>query len=185
VLQDDVRQVLQRRDVPAPGPTVTPSRGVDVVAAADEGSGVRISANSRDGGTVLVDRLNWPGYTATTGDGRAVEVREGPLGLVEIVVPPGSTVVHLDYDVPGLRTGLVALTLTLLVALAHQLLWRRRRTAPSGPRIPTAPAPRTSAEATRTARTASVPPIPSARVTLPSQKSVSAPPRAEPERATT
>ena len=185
VLQDDVRQVLQRRDVPAPGPTVTPSRGVDVVAAADEGSGVRIAANSRDGGTVLVDQLNWPGYTATTGDGRAVEVREGPLGLVEIVVPPGSTVVHLDYDVPGLRTGLVALTLSLLVALAHQLLWRRRRTAPSGPRIPTAPAPRTPATAPRTARTASVPPTPSARVTLPSQKSVSAPPRAEPERATT
>ena len=166
VLRDDVRQVLQRRDVPADGPTVTPSRGVDVLEVAEAGLGVRISARSRDGGTVLVDRLNWPGYRASTADGSAVEVREGPLGLVEIVVPPGAGDIHLEYEVPGLRAGLVALTLSLLVALVHHLLWRRRPARPAALRIP---APRN----------------PSARVTLPSQKTVFAPSRAETDRPTT
>jgi hypothetical protein len=89
-----------------------------------------------------------------------VEVGEGPYGLLELTVPPGAADVHLEYDIPGLRPGLVALTLGLLVALGHQLLWRR-------------------------ARRATVPPASSARVTLPSHESVSAPPRAEAHRPTT
>jgi hypothetical protein len=185
VLKDDVRQVLQRRDVPAPGPRVTPSRGVEVVGAADEGQGVRVSVHSASGGTVLVDRLDWPGYSATTDDGAAVDVHEGPLGLVELAVPAGSTVIHLGYEVPGLRTGLVAATLGLLVGLAHQLVWRRRRAgvARHGSAASTAlPRP---ADAPLPVPAMPVPRTSSARVTLPSQKSVSAPPPAEARRPTT
>jgi hypothetical protein len=154
VLRDDVRWVLQRRDIPAPGPRVTPSPGVQVVGAADEGVGARVSVRSARGGTVLLDRLDWPGYSATTDDGRAIEVREGPYGLVELAVPAGSTVIRLGYETPGLRPGLVAAGLGILGAVAHQVMWRRRRTA-------------------------------SARVTLPSHESVSAPPPAEGHRTTT
>ena len=125
VLRDEARIVVQRREVPTPGPRVTPSPGVDVVAAEDDGLGSRISVRSDEGGTVLLNRLNWPGYRASTDDGRAVEVSEGPHGLVELTVPPGGTVVHLEYEIPGLRTGLVAALVGILAALAHQLLWRR------------------------------------------------------------
>ncbi len=110
-----------------------------VVSAEDEGLGARISLSSDDGGTVLLNRLNWPGYSATTADGGAVDVGEGPHGLVELTVPPGETVVHLAYEIPGLRTGLVAVLVGGLVALAHQLLWSRGRRkpfgSPRGPRI--------------------------------------------------
>jgi hypothetical protein len=133
VLRDEARQVIQRREVPAPGPRVTPSRGVDVVAAEDDGLGARISVRSDDGGTVLLNRLNWPGYRASTGDGHAVQVGEGPYGLVEITVPEGTTDIHLEYEIPGLRTGLLAVLVGGLAALAHQLLWRRADRHPAQP----------------------------------------------------
>jgi len=188
VLKDDVRQVLQRRDVPAPGPRVTPSRGVDVLGAGEKGLGVDISVRSAHGGTVLVNRLDWPGYSAT-GDGHALKVSEGPLGLVEITVPAGSTAIHLDYEVPGLRTGLLAVTLGLLVALAHQLLWRRRAGVSAGVDTVPAGAPQAPADGHREGSTVPIPRPGSrtspTRVTLPSHKSMSTPPRAETDRPTT
>jgi hypothetical protein len=58
---------------------------------------------------------------------------------VELTVPPGETVVHLAYQIPGLRTGLAAVLVGGLIALAHQLLWSRGRRqpvgSPRGPRI--------------------------------------------------
>lgn len=133
VLRDEARHVLQRREVPAPGPRVTASRGVDVVAAEDAGLGARISVRSDDGGTILLNRLNWPGYRASTEDGRTVAVGEGPYGLVELTVPPGGTVVHLEYEIPGLRTGLLVVLVGALAAFAHQLLWRRAQRRPGTP----------------------------------------------------
>jgi hypothetical protein len=181
VLKDDVRQVLQRRVVPAPGPRVTPSGGVDVLGARVEGQGVRLSVRSAEGGTVLVNRLDWPGWSATTDDGAAVEVHEGAFGLVELTVPRGSTVIHLGYAVPGLHTGLTAAVLALLSGLAHQLVRRRRPGRAAG----AAPAARGAAGAPGTAPSMPVPRTSSARVTLPSQKSVSTPSPAEADRATT
>jgi hypothetical protein len=133
VLRDEARQVLQRRELPPPGPRVTPSPGVDLLAAEDEGLGARISVRSADGGPVLLNRLNWPGYRAATDDGRTVEVSEGPLGLVELTVPPGRSVVHLEYEIPGLRAGLVAALVAALAAVAHQVLWRRAQRRPDTP----------------------------------------------------
>ena len=128
VLRDDVRVVLQRNDIPAPGPRVTPGDGVEVVGAADEGLGARVSVRSAHVSTVLLDRLDWPGYSATTDDGSTVEVRQGRFGLVELDVPAGSTVIHLAYETPGLRAGLVAAIVGVVVAVGHQFLWRHRRT---------------------------------------------------------
>jgi len=96
VLRDEARVVLQRREVPPPGPRLTPGTGVDIRAAEGDGTDVRISLRSPEGGTLLVNRLNWPGYRASTGDGRAVGVGEGPYGLLELTVPPGATDVHLE-----------------------------------------------------------------------------------------
>jgi hypothetical protein len=130
VLRDEARIVVQRREVPAPGPRVTPSPDVDVLAAEDAGLGARITVRSDDGGTVLLNRLNWPGYRASTDDGNAVEVAEGPYGLVELTVPPGRTVIDLEYEMPGVRTGLLTVLVGSLAALAHQLLWRRASRRP-------------------------------------------------------
>jgi hypothetical protein len=130
VLRDEARIVVQRREVPAPGPRVTPSPDVDLLAAEDAGLGARITVRSADGGTVLLNRLNWPGYRASTDDGRAVEVAEGPYGLVELTVPPGRTVIDLEYEMPGVRTGLLTVLVGGLAALAHQLLWRRASRRP-------------------------------------------------------
>jgi hypothetical protein len=127
VLRDEHRTVLQRRVVSADGPDVTPSTGVEVVAAADAGTGARLTVRSDDGGTVLLDRLAWPGYSAATAAGDVVDVREGPLGLVELAVPAGEHVIDLEYRVPGLRAGAAAVILGGLVALAHQLVWWRGR----------------------------------------------------------
>jgi hypothetical protein len=133
VLRDEHRHVLQRREIPPPGTRVTPSPGVDLLAAEDAGLGARISVRSVDGGTVLLNRLNWPGYRASTEDGRTIAVGEGPRGLVELTVPPGSTVIDLEYEIPGLRTGLLAVLVGGLTALVHQVLWRRAHRRPDRP----------------------------------------------------
>jgi uncharacterized membrane protein YfhO len=103
------------------------------MAAEADGLGARISVRSAHGGTVLLNRLNWPGYRASTTDGQTVHVGEGPFGLVEITVPQGSTDIHLEYEIPGLRTGILAVLVGGLAALAHQLLWRRAHRRPTQP----------------------------------------------------
>jgi hypothetical protein len=131
VLRDEHRTVLQRREVAADAPEVTPSDGVEVLRAADAGTGARLTVRSAEGGTVLLDRLAWPGYSAVTAEGGAVDVREGPLGLLEVTVPPGSNVIDVEYEIPGLRAGLVAVLVGGLVALAHQVHWWRGRRRPA------------------------------------------------------
>jgi hypothetical protein len=173
VLRDEHRTVLQRRSIPAPGPTVTPAPGVTVLAAEDTGDVVRLTVESTEGGTVLLDRLAWPGYRAGTPDGAAVPVGKGPIGLLELTVPSGTTTIEVGYEVPGLRTGLTAAAAVTVLALLHQLLWWSRR--PAHRRVPARPARATGLGTAKT----------SAPVTLPSQKSPPTPARAEPRRPTT
>jgi hypothetical protein len=154
-----------------------------VLAAEDTGLGSRLTVRSTDGGTVLLDRLAWPGYSAATASGAEIEVAEGPLGLLELTVPPGTTVIDVAYQVPGLRTGLVAVALGFLVAVAHQLLWwfRRREAGP----VPAGSVPAVPSVAAETPRTEPVRPKSSAFVTLPSQESTSTPAHEEAARTTT
>ncbi|PRY46033.1 hypothetical protein CLV43_101297 [Umezawaea tangerina] len=84
-------------------------------------------------GTVLYAALAWPGWTATV-DGKSVEVKQGPAGLIQLDLPAakdgGSTVV-LDFQPPGLSLGwkvtLVAVVLGLGFAVLVFVRERRRR----------------------------------------------------------
>jgi hypothetical protein len=73
-------------------------------------------------GRLLFARLAWPGYTATV-DGRAVEVTDGPAGLVAVDVPAGSGTLVLQHASPGLALGTAAAAAAGLVALAQSVLW--------------------------------------------------------------
>ena len=86
------------------------------------GVAFRYSAGD-DGGTVLVDRLAWRGYSAVS-EGRRLPVETGPFGLLEITVPSGSGTVTVDYDVPGFPQAIILLALGLVGASIHQIMWR-------------------------------------------------------------
>jgi len=133
VLADQDRTVLQRVEIPA-GPQVTPGAGVSVSAAREVGAGARFTTTATGDSTVLLDRLAWPGYRATTSDGTVLELAKGPAGLLQVQVPQGTSAVQLDYRVPGERLGILAGLGGLLLALVHQLLWWRSRRVPiAGP----------------------------------------------------
>lgn len=131
VLRDEDRFVVSRPTVSS-HPTVTPSRDVTVTSASEAGTAVRFSTSSEEGGTVLLDRLAWPGYTATTADGSPLAVNVGPSGLLEVSVPPGHTDVKIDFEIPGLRQGAAVAAAAALGAAIHGLMYalrgRRRST---------------------------------------------------------
>ena len=80
-------------------------------------------------GTLAFARLDWPGYRAEV-DGKPVDVREGPAGLVLVDVRGGGEL-KLTWSAPGLVPGLVAAVLGLLGALGFSAfaVIRRRRGA--------------------------------------------------------
>ncbi|MCS7482216.1 hypothetical protein ACFFQW_39765 [Umezawaea endophytica] len=80
-------------------------------------------------GTLAFARLAWPGYRAEV-DGKPVDVREGPAGLVLVDVRDGGEL-KLTWSAPGLVPGLAAAALGLLGALGFSalLVIRRRRAA--------------------------------------------------------
>ncbi len=128
---DDADRVVFVRPTPAPDVTATPSEEVvsaEATTAEDGSVHVRVVAD-RDG-TVLLDRLAWPGYGAQDGEGRALAVREGPYGLLEVSVPAGTTDVTLSFRSPGLTTGAAiaagGVLAALVLAVVHVLGGRRR-----------------------------------------------------------
>lgn len=134
VAADDAhRTVLVRDRVLPAGPPVTGSPGVTVQSTSTEDGDVSVDIIAPRGGTVLLGELAWPGYRATDAEGTPLTLSAGPLGLVEIAVPPGTTVVHVSYSVPGLDTSLALCALASLVALGHQVWWTTR-TRPRGGR---------------------------------------------------
>jgi hypothetical protein len=82
-------------------------------------------------GRILFARLDWPGYEATV-DGEAVDVVNGPAGLVVAKVPAGEGTLVLTHRQPGLRLGAAAAAAAAMVVLAQTVLWlvqsRRSRT---------------------------------------------------------
>ncbi len=108
------------------GPTVTTTDGIRVNATTSDGPSLDLEIDADEDGSLLLDRLSWLGYTATA-DGEPIDVGTGPLGLLRLDVPAGTTRVTLDYAVPGLVPGAVAAGVGTLVALVHGIAWFRRR----------------------------------------------------------
>lgn len=116
-------RIVMVRDTPAP-PAVVTSGTVKAEVLEERGESLEISVSSPEGGTLLIDRLAWAGYTARV-DGAPVPVGTGPAGLLEVEVPPGSGTLTLGYETPNLRLGVVILLLGALGASTHALIWRR------------------------------------------------------------
>ena len=136
--RDDVREVWVREDpLPYDDRVAWVSEGAEVepVSSAAGREVVRVSAPP-EGARVLFSRLAWPGHEATI-DGEAVEVVDGPAGLLEVEVPGGDHELVVTFTSPGVRLGLAALAGAALVVLAHSVVWgllrrrdRARETAP-------------------------------------------------------
>lgn len=105
--------------------TVTASPGISVDNVAENGADLSFTV-VEGGGRVLLPRVAWKGYWATA-DGKPIDARKGPAGLLEVVVPAGATTVQVGYEIPGIR-AVAALAGALVIATAiQQLLWWRRR----------------------------------------------------------
>ena len=132
------RTVLVRNE-PKPDVAVSGGLEVDVTSVIDRGDNAvafRYSAGD-DGGTVLVDRLAWRGYSAVS-EGTKLPIETGPFGLLEITVPSGSGTVTVDYEVPGFPQAIILLALGLVGASIHQIMWRlswRSRTRSWAPEV--------------------------------------------------
>ena len=125
------------RDEPLPfkdGRVSYAADGVEITADQADGAEGETSKYTGSGGTVLYAALAWPGWTATV-DGKTVEVKQGPAGVIQVDVPAakdgGSTIV-LDFQPPGLSLGwkvtLVALVLGFAYAGFVLVTGRRKKT---------------------------------------------------------
>ena len=115
-----------RRDQPLawPGGRVS---WTDVRVTADVSTDRHEVVRFTGSGTLAFARLNWPGYRAEV-DGKPVDVREGPAGLVLVDVRDGGELT-LTWRPPGLVPGLASALLALLGALgfsAYSTIRRRR-----------------------------------------------------------
>ncbi len=95
--------------------------GVEVTADEKNGAEGETSKYTGPGGTVLYAALAWPGWTATV-DGKTVEVKQGPAGVIQVDVPEakdgGSTIV-LDFQPPGLSFGWKVTAAALVLGFAY------------------------------------------------------------------
>lgn len=117
-----------RRDQPLPWPDGRVS-WTDVRVTADSSTDRHEVVRFTGSGTLAFARLNWPGYRAAV-DGKPVDVREGPAGLLLVDVRDGGELT-LTWRPPGYLPGLAAALLGLLGALglSAYLAVRRRRVA--------------------------------------------------------
>ncbi|WNV91581.1 hypothetical protein [Umezawaea sp. Da 62-37] len=126
VERDNDLVTVLRRDGPIqwPGGRVS---WTDAGISADTSTDTRETLRIDRPGKVVLARLNWPGYRAEL-DGKPVDVREGPAGLVVLDVPKAGALT-LTWRPPGLVPGLVAAVLAVLGALAFSAVTvvRRRR----------------------------------------------------------
>lgn len=134
---DDVRTLWVRdRPFDGDGRISWSSRGVEILSDTSQPQRESFRYSSPSGGWVLFARLSWPGYSATL-DGQPLEVRNGPVGLLTMDLPPGEHTVILDFTSPGLRAGFLALLVASAAVLTQTLLWvgsnRRRRASRLGP----------------------------------------------------
>jgi hypothetical protein len=137
LVRDDVRTVWLRQDpISYPGRISWATPGTELISAEARAQDERVSLRAPQGGGELVlARLAWPGYSATI-DGRPAEVRNGEAGLITVSVPPGEHVLEVTYRTPGLRLGLTALGVAVIIVFAQSVMWwigNRRRRDPQPP----------------------------------------------------
>lgn len=127
VEETPVRTVLER-DRPIAHPVLYSPDGVTTSDGVEDGNEASFHAESEPGGTVLLDRLAWSGYTATLEDGTPLEISTTPYGLMLVDIPPGTdATVSITHEIPGLKLGIGIAAVGLLAAIAFQILWWRRR----------------------------------------------------------
>lgn len=104
---------------------LTPSAGLEIADVAADGSTITFDVQAGSG-SVLVPRVAWRGYSATA-DGHPTITRSHDSGLLEVVVPEGTTAVTVTYAIPG-APAIVALGIVVVLAAALlQFGWWRRR----------------------------------------------------------
>ncbi|MBM7771173.1 hypothetical protein JOD54_001377 [Actinokineospora baliensis] len=131
---------VYKRDTPLPfgdGRLSFAGNGIRVT------SDVKVGENGMDtryegkGGKLIFAALAWPGYKATV-DGKEVEVKQGPAGLIELDVPApanGGSKVELRFTPPGYGFGIPLMAGTLVLGVLFSIGWavmgvrRRRREA--------------------------------------------------------
>jgi hypothetical protein len=125
---NDMVVVLEREGGLGEGPGgVTRTDGVEVVGAPERSDlGWRGTVRSASGGTVVLSRLAWPGYTAEL-DGRPLEVGQLDDIFLAVDVPAGSGELVVRYEPPGWRTGGLLALVGLLALAALAVEDRRRR----------------------------------------------------------
>jgi hypothetical protein len=109
---------------------------VDDIATA---RGERVELAGGPGGTLTFARLAWPGYTARV-DGAEVPVRQGPVGLLAVDVPPGPGVVELAWSPPAFGASVAAALLGAVLAVGHAAVRVVRRKRSGRPDVPPDPA---------------------------------------------
>ncbi|WP_086820883.1 hypothetical protein [Allokutzneria sp. NRRL B-24872] len=133
---DHVTVLRRERDMPDWGAArlsrTTPGMKVteDVMPAQHKESVAFERGTAKGPLSMTFARLNWPGYKATV-DGKPVEVRNGPGGLVTVDLPAGisSGRLALTWTPPGLWIGVGGAVVGLLAALALTVVQRRRRSS--------------------------------------------------------
>ena len=127
VEETSVRIVLQR-DREIPHPVLFSPDGVTISDGTEAGNDIVFDVDAESGGTVLLDRLAWSGYTARLDDGTPLEITTSPYGLMLVEIPAGSQgTVRVVHQIPGLAVGAGAAVLGLVGGVAYQIIWLRRR----------------------------------------------------------
>lgn len=127
VEESSVRIVLER-EVPIPHPVLYSPDEVIATDGAESETDLTFHARADDGGSVLVDRLGWAGYTAALDDGTSLPLSTTPYGLMLIEIPAGTdSQVRVHYEIPGLLTGVIIAGVGMAAAVALQIVWWRRR----------------------------------------------------------
>jgi hypothetical protein len=129
VTEDSEYRIVLTRTEPIDHPALSAIGDVDIDDAHDSGTDMSFSVSSKLGGSVILDRLGWPGYDITL-DGEPIESETIPYGLIRVDVPADSEgIISVEYEAPGLKLGILVASMGLLGAVAYQALWwwRRRR----------------------------------------------------------
>jgi hypothetical protein len=118
----------------ATGTVTSAPSGVSVTSEGPDAQGAETVAFAKgeQAAWITTQRLNWPGYRATSGD-RPLSLRDGPGGLLQVELPQGVTEgeVRIEWTVPGAHVSRMAVVAAVLLTVALALGLRRTRRPPS------------------------------------------------------